>query len=177
MAILAEYDWKQGHIDPWWTTHRALNYVNEPFNDPNSVNFWRSLGFTQERFTGDMFDMRNSTPEWIEPFREYFPWKEFSWSVYRMNPGVVLPNHKDLFVKFRQIHNIRNPQTICRAVVFLEDWASGHYFEIDSVPLVKWRAGDYVAWRYDAPHTAANIGFTDRYTLQITGILDEDKQL
>lgn len=177
MAILDEFEWCRVRVDPWWTDHRELDYINEPFNDPVSLKYWKKLGYTQTKFTGDMYDMRNPEPEWMSPFRKVFPWKHFSWSVYRMGPGCVLPNHQDLFVKFQEIYKVTNPQQICRAVIFLEDWASGHYFEIDGVPMVKWRAGDGVVWRYDTPHLAANVGETDRYTLQITGLIDEDSQL
>jgi hypothetical protein len=123
-----------------------------------------------------MYDMRSPEPDWVFPFREHFAWKKFSWSVYRMGPGTVLPNHADTFARFCDINQIQRPQTICRAVIFLEDWASGHYFEIDGNPVVQWRAGDGVVWRYDTPHLAANMGETDRYTLQITGVVDEDTQ-
>lgn len=163
------------YAKPWWgLSHRALAYVNEPFNDPVSLNEWRRLGYTQTRFTGDMYDMRNREPDWIDGFRKIFPWKYFSWSVYRMSPGCVLPNHGDTYARFREIYNIDNINDIHRAVVYLEDWQSGHYGEIDGVPLIRWQAGDWVAWKGDTLHLAANNGMTDRYTLQITGVPVED---
>jgi hypothetical protein len=62
-------------------------------------------------------------------------------------------------------------QSIRRAVVLLEDWKSGHYFEGLGTPLTQWKAGQVIEWTYDTPHLAANIGFEPRYTLQITGHL------
>ncbi len=88
-----------------------------------------------------------------------------------MAPGTVLPAHSDTYARFRDIHHIIDPNTIWRAVIFLEPWQSGHYFEIDGQPVVNWQAGDTVVWNNDVPHLAANMGYTDRYTLQITGIL------
>jgi hypothetical protein len=176
MAILGNNNWRRYYISPWWIDHRDLPYVNEPFNDSDSLEKWRAMGYTQTRFTGDMYDMRNPEPDWVAPFRQYFPWQHFSWSVYRMGPGTVLPNHVDTYARFREIHNIKNERTICRAVIFLEDWNSGHYFEINGQPMVKWQAGDSVAWRADVPHSAANMGDTDRYTLQITGVVNENTQ-
>jgi hypothetical protein len=176
MAILDNNNWRNFHVDPWWISHRDLPYINEPFNDSDSLKKWRELGYTQTRFTGDMYDMRNPEPDWIAPFRRRFLWQHFSWSIYRMGPGTVLPNHSDTFARFVDIYRIKRPQTVCRAVIFLEDWASGHYFEIDGNPIVNWRAGDGVAWRYDTLHLAANVGETDRYTLQITGVVDENTQ-
>jgi hypothetical protein len=161
--------------NPWWTNqHRFLPYINEPFNDSASLAKWKELGYTQTRFTGDMYDMRNSEPTWIDPFRQYFPWQHFSWSVYRMGPGTTLPNHSDTYDKFREIYNVHDTNKIFRAIVFLENWQSGHYFEINEDPVVEWAAGETVIWQYDTRHLAANIGSTDRYTLQITGIVNED---
>ena len=176
MAIPDKFKWTDGWIrNNWWgLEHRDLPYINEPFNDPESLTQWQNLGYTQTRFTGDMYDMRNPEPAWIEPFRQHVPWKYFSWSVYRMGPGTTLPNHSDTYARFRKIHNIEDPATIFRAVVFLESWQSGHYFEIDSEPEIEWAAGQYVIWRNDVEHLAANMGMTDRYTLQITGVPDEN---
>ena len=174
MAILGRSEWYQFHIDPWWYTHRELKYVNEPFNDAGSLRSWKHAGFSQHKFTGDMYDMRNTEPDWVNGFREYFPWDHFSWSAYRMGPGTVLPLHSDTYARFRELHNIDDPNNIFRAVIFLEDWESGHYFEIDNQPLLPWRAGDGVIWRNDCPHAAGNFGLTNRYTLQITGVPNED---
>lgn len=175
MATLAKSkSCKQSWIEPWWVSHRDLPYVNEPFNDELALKEWRDLGYTQTRFTGDMYDMRNPEPQWVKPFRHYFPWQHFSWSVYRMGPGTVLPEHSDIYAKFVKLHDVTDIGSIYRAVIFLEDWQSGHYFEIDRLPVTGWHAGDYIIWQGSTPHLAANVGKTDRYTLQITGIPDED---
>ena len=176
MAIPEYCKWHHCWIQqPWWNqNHRDLAYINEPFNDPESLARWQELGYTQTRFTGDMYDMCNPEPAWIAPFRQHFPWQHFSWSVYRMGPGTTLPNHADTYARFRKIHNIENPNKIFRAVVFLEPWQSGHYFEVNQKSVVGWRPGETVIWRYDTEHLAANMGTTDRYTLQITGVPDEN---
>ena len=118
--------------------------------------------------------MRNSEPSWIAPFRSHFPWQHFSWSVYRMPPGTVLPNHSDTYVLFKQLYNVTDSDKIYRAIVMLEDWQSGHYLEIDETPITKWIAGDIYIWQNDVKHLAANNGMTSRYTLQITGVSVED---
>ena len=173
MVIPDRDNWDLGHVrgDPWWQGYRDLDYINEPFNDPDSVREWQSLGYTQTRFTGDMYDMRQIEPEWIDPFRELFPWYHWAWSVYRMGPGTVLPRHSDTYCRYREIYGISDPEQIWRAVVFLEDWQSGHYFEIADHPVTQWVAGEYAVWRGSTPHLAANMGSTPRYTLQITGTI------
>lgn len=164
-------NWQQGHIKPWWDQqHRLLEYINEPFNCPEDLEDWKSLGFTQSRFTGDMYDMRFPEPDWIQNFRTAMPMQHWCWSVYQMRPGDVLPEHRDVYRRFCSLYNITDIAQIKRCVVFLENWCSGHYFEIDGTPVTGWKAGDWVSWNGDTLHLAANVGRTARYTLQITGL-------
>ena len=164
--------WRRMSVTPsWGQQHCDLDYINEPFNNDRDVELWRSLGFTQSRFTGDMYDMRFSEPGWIASVREVLPMKNFAWAIYRMRPGDVLPEHGDIYVRYREIYGISDIAKIRRYIIFLEDWQSGHYLEIDSTPVLPWRAGEGVYWHGDTPHLAANMGKTPRYTLQITGTI------
>lgn len=165
--------WGRFHTEPWWAhEHRELDYQHEPFNDPGTVDRWRQLGFTQQRFTGDLYDMRRAEPAMIDTWRTMLPIQHFSWSFYRMNPGDILPLHHDTYSAFRRIYNVASGRHIRRYIIFLESWQGGHYFEIDGTAVVDWRAGDVVYWHDDISHVAANIGQQPRYTLQITGLAD-----
>jgi hypothetical protein len=156
----------------WDNEFQNLDYVNEPFNDPQAVSMWRSQGFA-ERFTGDMCDMGRAQPTWNSQFVDIFRkqgWQDIGTSYYRMMPGTILPTHSDLYVKYIKMFGLEGREhTIRRAVIFLEDWQPGHYAEYQDQPFVNWCAGDVVEWTYDTPHMAANMGPTPRYTLQITG--------
>lgn len=170
MATPAQHKWSFGRISQCWSQYRELDYRNEPFNDSESLQFWSQLGFANQKFTGDLYDMRNTPPEWMERVLEHYSaWQNVGWSLYRMGPGTCLPLHSDTYARYKQIHHLSKSDTVVRSIVFLEDWQSGHYFEIDKTPIVNWTAGDTVTWENDTPHVAANFGFTDRYTLQITG--------
>jgi hypothetical protein len=172
MVIQDNNSWAQGHLEPWWgLKHRELPYTNEPFNDMVSLNEWRNLGYTQTKFTGDMYDMRQEETPWLSKFKDHFPFQALSWSVYKMTPGCVLPEHGDTYDRFIKVHELPGRDAVVRIIVFLEDWASGHYLEMNKTPILNWKAGDWVCWRSDFLHLAANIGKTDRYTLQLTGIL------
>lgn len=97
-------------------------------------------------------------------------WKDVGTSYYRMPTGTVLPTHGDLYTKYINLFGLAGQEhRIRRAIVFLEDWKSGHYAEYMNQPLVNWVAGTVVEWPYDTPHMAANLGLDPRYTLQITG--------
>lgn len=161
------------HIDPFWDDEfKRLDYVREPFNDPDSINEWVNMGFTN-KFTGEMCDMRRPQPSWnnrIIKFFEDLGWKDIGTSYYRMTSGTVMPTHSDLYKAYIKRFNLENKKhSVHRALILLEDWKPGHYLDCMGQAFVHWRAGDVVEWTYDTPHTAANIGFEDRYSLQITG--------
>jgi hypothetical protein len=163
---------------PFWDEkYKTLDYVNETFNDSESINQWLTQGYANQ-FTGDMCDMRSSQPAWNQRFIDLFTgqgWKDVGTSYYRMNTGTVLPTHGDLYLKYIDLFNLQGREhTIRRAIVLLEDWKSGHYLEINGVSITEWKAGTVIEWAYDTPHMAANIGLEPRYTLQITGHVSND---
>ena len=160
-------------LDVFWDDEYCrLDYVNEPFNDNKNTQQWISQGYPA-KFTGDMCDMRSQQPSWNQRFVDIFSglgWQDIGTSYYRMNTGTVLPTHGDLYTKYIDLFGLQGQEhTIRRAIVFLEDWSSGHYFEAMGVPHIGWSAGQVMEWTYDTPHMAANIGLLPRYTLQITG--------
>ena len=161
------------HIDCFWDNeYQNLKYTREAFNDPESLAKWTTMGYTGP-FTGHMCDMRDRQPSWNQKFLEIFAergYQDIGTSYYRMDTGVVLPLHGDLYKKYVELFNLKGQEhTIKRTIVFLEDWSSGHYFEGNGVSYANWRAGDAFEWTYNTPHMAANIGKLPRYTLQITG--------
>ena len=158
----------------WDDSFKQLEYVNEEFNDQENLTKWLTLGYSN-KFTGDMCDMRSVQPAYNQTFIDIFTkidWKDVCTSYYRMMPGTILPTHYDLYTRYIEVFNLQGQeQSIRRAVVFLEDWQPGHYAEYLDHPYTNWSAGATVEWEYDAPHMAANMGQTPRYTLQITGHL------
>ena len=163
------------NIVPFWDDeYKTLDYVNEPFNDQLSREKWLQSGY-HDRFTGDMCDMRSAQPSWNHKFVELFAnmgWKDIGTSYYRMDTGTILPVHRDLYTKYIDLFQLHDhTHLIVRAIVFLEDWKSGHYFEAMDQCVTGWITGTTVVWNYDTPHMAANIGVEPRYTLQITGHL------
>jgi hypothetical protein len=160
-------------IKPFWDdSYKFLNYQKNEFSNNTDVTKWLSHGYSNN-FTGFMCDMKNKQPEWnteiIKKF-ESFGWKDVCTTYYRMDTGTILPVHKDLYLKYIELFGLKSKKySVNRSIIFLEDWDSGHYFELNNVPLVNWKKGYCVMWNYDTPHMAANVGLNPRYTLQITG--------
>jgi len=167
-----------GYISiPWHKKHQNLKYVHEPFNDEEQVKKWITQGYDHKRFTGEMYDMRKPKPEWFDlnHFKKMFRWEKLSWSFYRMRTNTILPEHIDTFKRYKQLYPDYDHNKIYRAVIFLEDWKPGHLLTIADKQFPQWKAGDYVWWRHDIPHLAANVGLADRYTLQLTGFNYENQ--
>lgn len=158
----------------WDDSFKQLDYHHEEFNDKASLAKWKQQGHS-DKVTGVMCDMRAVQPIWNYKFVEIFNemgWKDVGTNYYRMDTGTVMPTHSDLYLRYIDLFNLhRQERRICRAIVFLEDWKSGHYSEVNEEPIVNWVAGQCVMWEYDTPHSAANLGEDDRYTLQITGYI------
>lgn len=161
------------NIDCFWDDeYKHLDYSVESFNNPLDTERWLKAGY-RCKFTGAMCDMRSTQPTWNQKFIDHFEslgWRDVGTSYYRMDTCTILPVHQDIYKLYIDLFNLQGKEhTIRRAIVFLEDWQSGHYLELKGKPVVEWKKGFTVMWAYDAPHMAANIGLTPRYTLQITG--------
>jgi hypothetical protein len=161
------------NIDPFWDDeYKNLEYSIESFNNPLDTELWLKQGY-RCNFTGAMCDMRKQQPSWNQKFVEHFTrlgWQDIGTSYYRMDTCTILPLHQDTYKRYVELFNLQGREhCIRRAIVFLEDWSSGHYLELKGKPVTDWKRGFTVVWAYDAPHMAANIGLTPRYTLQITG--------
>ena len=163
-----------GNIDPFWDDeYTTLDYQNEEFNNNNDLTRWVYQGYRHGKFTGDMCDMRRPQPSWNDQIIKHFEdkgWSNVCTSYYRMSTATILPVHIDTYKKYIEIFNLKGKEdSIQRALIFLEDWQSGHYLEVDGHAITKWQRGNYVVWSRSTPHMAANIGLTPRYTLQVTG--------
>ena len=172
MAIPAVIEYR--HSPFWGDDFKRIQYVQEPFNDPVSVQQWLNQGY-QPKICGDLADMRHQLPSWTDRMIDVYHsmgWKDIGVAFYRMCTGTVMPVHQDLYKRYVELFNLKGQEhRIRRALILLEDWQPGHYLEVNGKPYVNWSAGFTVEWYYDTPHMAANIGLTDRYSLQITGHL------
>ena len=87
----------------------------------------------------------------------------------KMIPGQILPFHTDRYSTYSKNNKIKNKKNIIRIIVFLQDTKPGHQLWIEDKMCIG-SAGSYFGWEYGIKHMAANLGETNRYTLQITGI-------
>ena len=160
--------WIRGHVTPVWNDdYKNYTYVRQPLTK-KELTEWRQQGYTHDSFTGMVYNSRNPMPDWAQYVSDEIGLQNCGYVIYKMQTDDIMPVHVDHFRRYCEVFNVERKQ-VWRAIVFLEDWQSGHYFEIDSTAVCNYKKGDYVLWRADVPHAASNIGINDRYTLQITG--------
>jgi hypothetical protein len=95
-------------------------------------------------------------------------------STIRQPPGSVIPWHRDTFYQIRQRWPDRTDLRV-RANIYLQDYRMGHFIQYqqhdDLVTDVNWCQGDGWIWDDTVLHLGANVGFQDKYTLQVSGFL------
>ena len=167
-------NWHQGFVNPFWskTSYTKLNYKRQLFNNNKDLVKWKSQGYTHKHFTGLLCDINDKQPMYIKDFISWFERtygaKNVGVSLYKMPTGVILPTHKDTFKKYRSLFKC-SLKSCMRAIVFLDKWHPGHFFEIDGHSVTNYKKGDFIFWQGNTAHMAANIGLETRYTMQITG--------
>lgn len=161
--------WSKKHVPVVWDeSYKHLQYVKQPHTSEEDI-MWKSAGYTHDSYTGKMYAYPNTMPDWVDEVARFTPLKNCGHTLYRMDTLDIMPVHTDHFQKYTEVFNVSR-EDVRRAVIFLEDWKSGHYFEIGSEAVTNWKAGDCYIWDCDEPHAASNIGTEPRYTLQITGL-------
>ena len=163
--------WYRGHCNKIWSEeYKHLDFFKQPISQ-TEIDNWKSQGYLHESFTGTMYDSTNPMPGWTSDIAHQLGLHHAGFVFYKMITGDIMPVHIDHYNRYCKIFDTDRSQ-VWRAIVFLEDWKPGHYFEIDGTAIIDYTAGDYVLWSADTPHMAANIGIQDRYTLQVTGTRD-----
>jgi hypothetical protein len=162
--------WFRNHIEPQWNNwFKNLNYEYLPHKDQAMVEGWFQSGYTNMNLNGAVCNLKDNFPGWVSQLGQDLGWHNLGASLYRMDTGDVIPLHTDHYLSYQKVFAIRDLDSICRCLVFMENWKSGHYFEINGQGITNWQAGDYIVWQSDVPHMAANLGLEPRYTMQITG--------
>lgn len=169
----------RGSVTPcdWDDSFKNLTYHRRIFGSPETIQEWETIGHNSQSAIGYQMPDISSYFDWAKQVCTNFPLDNISDQIFKMPPGSVIPLHVDPYRYFMEVNNIDDINQLCRAVVFLEDWQSGHYLEVDGESITNYKKGDYVMWKGPTPHLVANVGNHDRYTMILTGVRNENTQL
>lgn len=113
-----------------------------------------------------MFHQFNSNTKDMQSFKVELPKLPESrehtfWWFVKLYPGEMQAMHID-----PHLVEVKNP---VRYTMFLQDWEPGHIFVYDDKILSNYKSGDVYEWSDPMiVHGVTNIGYNNRYTLQIT---------
>lgn len=119
---------------------------------------------------------------WVE-IAKFYPLDNPLVRLHIQFPGDVTQWHTDIFAPFHnllpsetniKVDDIGKDMGVRRILIALDDWDWGQCFMFGADIWHQWKSGDAIYWDYGVPHCAANMGFTPRISLSITGILKSD---
>jgi hypothetical protein len=160
------------HIIPFWND-RDIYGIKFTTPTESTIGFdlenKNDLELYNSRITANIF---RGLPDFLNEIQFYAEFKNMQnkvYAVHEMLPGTLLPLHRDKYSFYKKKNNIEDSNKIIRIILFLQDKEPGHILEIDNYSVSNWLAGDWISWIGTDLHLAANLGNSNRYTLQITG--------
>jgi hypothetical protein len=127
------------------------------------------------QYNSSIWQMFDCCPDWTYDIAKLLPqvFKNYVASITKIDPGQTVPWHQD---KHYVLQEKFGSGDTSRFLVFLEDWKTGHYFEIHNQPIVKWKRGDYLHFQRKDWHLSGNMGLEPFFSAQVT-VLNLDKSL
>ena len=164
--------WRRGNIElNGEGDFLGFDYVKQP-HTAEEDKMWKAAGYNHDSYTGKMYGYPNQMPEYAHDYASRLGITLCGFNFYRMDHMDMMPPHTDHFQTYMKKFPV-DREKIVRAVIFLQDAAVGHYFEIGGQVYKDYKAGDFFVWDYTEEHAAGNYGFDPRFTLQITGMTNE----
>lgn len=178
MEKIKNINWthQSGYIPVSW---KADDYLQIPLVRRYHDYGQEGLGFSTAKVNYDTYgnNLGVCVPDDVEMPKvfwdlcNHFDLKETVCSLSCYYPGMLLPWHSDDFPTYAKNKNVSDIQKIVRIMVFLHDQQPGHQLWVEDKCYFG-DAGYYVGWQGGTKHMAANLGETNRYVLQLTGIND-----
>jgi len=175
----------KGHKDISFVTEEMIYRVKftEHTNTVYSAGFWDRIGVAVPDYPHDapwvhqVFE--GDCDYWVQQVKHLFD-DVLKYSVATVNcikPGRFIAPHTDTLFKIKE-HvkkeklDIKGLEPV-RINLFLQDRLMGHYFEMENESWIDYKKGDFTVIKPNAEHLVANLGYQNRYTLQVTGFADK----
>lgn len=168
---------KINHISPEWdiTDFYDLNYKLDKHKDQQLIDNYIATGYASDALTLFNYFEPNPMPDCIYSYiKPYFSFIEkMSVAINLFCPGQFIPQHSDLYQKYMTANEITSIENIVRYIVMLEDGVPGQIIGIGNSTHTMWKAGDCFSWMNTEPHAFYNFSISNRYAVQITGIISD----
>lgn len=161
---------KSGTIPVTWTIS-DYTVKTDWFQHPGSNN-----GFDADRNLLEIYSQNigvmipQKVPSIFDTIKSYFDLENIVLDLSKYRPGMILPWHKDTYPTYSKNMNIDDTNNIVRIIVFLHDANPGEQLWIEE-KFCTGQAGCWFSWTGKTEHMAANLGKSDRYVIQLTGVM------
>jgi len=126
-----------------------------------------------------MFRVSNcSSDSYFQEFAQHIGLENSLARYHVQFPGEVTAWHTDIFSPSHEFlksypneteEDVGKDKNIRRIIIALQDWDWGHFLVFGHSPWQNWQAGQVIYWEYGVPHGSANMGYTPRISVSITG--------
>jgi hypothetical protein len=106
----------------------------------------------------------------FDPVVRSFDLRKAIYTFGRYTPGQMLPWHTDLYPTYMRRNQVDDVSRVVRVIVFLADSEPGQQLWIED-RMCYGPAGSWFSWQGSTKHMAANLSESDRYMMQITGVV------
>lgn len=171
----------KGHVDISHVTHDMLENLvfTERTETKEAGGFWTTLNVATPNFPVDsdivFQSFGNTCPDWVNGvYHQFANWLHYGMvTVNKLTPGCFIPPHRDMLYRIQQKVKQEKLDTTglvpVRVNLFLQNKQLGHMFEMSGKYLDSYSQGDYTIITPDQVHSVANLGYLNRYTMQLTG--------
>jgi hypothetical protein len=163
----------QGYLCPTWDINqfKQLEYKLDYHKDTSLIDDYVSSG--HERNCIHLYNCFEDKLKLDTSYiRDHFKWvSNLALAVNLFTPGQYLPMHKDRYQRYKSVFNTDSNDDIIRIILMLEDSHVGQLLQIEDSAIAKWSAGDWFGWTGSENHAFYNFSMTNRYAIQLTGIL------
>lgn len=153
-------DPREYYILKGYENHKESGYTNYASEDisnllPDSLFLYFNLNRKD-----CLVDVKKSSPGKIHiPHKDYYI--NYKYNLVDVNGNLEFVSKQEKFVEDKKI---------IRLWITLTDPRFGHILIVENKTYYGLSQGSIVTWEADELHTAANLGFEDRYIMTITGI-------
>lgn len=163
-----------GQIQPTWdiADYQDLPFKYDTHKNALLLDQYESAGHDRKMMSLFNYFEPNPMPSSVtEIVARFSHILNKSAAINMFKPGQYLPMHVDLFGKYRTLHDLTDNHKIVRVIVMLEDSEPGQISQVCDETIGKWNAGYWLQWDETDPHAFYNFSMSDRYAIQITGVL------
>lgn len=175
----------QGHVDIDFLSEEMLDDIKFTHNivdDYRKNPLWAELNIPMPNYPTDSLSLwqvyDDQCPLWAFEIKKHFdPWVLHSTiTISMLEPGKITPPHKDSLFRLKQ--TVKNAGIDvsglipARVNILLQNKHVGHFLDIQGAQMFNdYVRGDFVVIYPEVIHSCGNIGYRNRYTMQISGFI------